>query len=31
VDTIAGLKMSYPGTTPERRNELLAIRKQLAE
>lgn len=29
LDTLAGLDMSYPETSPERRQELLAIRKQL--
>nr|WP_294501351.1 ADP-polyphosphate phosphotransferase [uncultured Rhodopila sp.] len=31
VQTLTGLKMSYPETTPERHSELLAIRDQLAE
>jgi PPK2 family polyphosphate:nucleotide phosphotransferase len=31
VDALEGLKMSYPKTTPQRRRELLAIRKQLAK
>lgn len=31
LDTLEGLKMAYPKTTPERRKELLAIRKQLEE
>jgi PPK2 family polyphosphate:nucleotide phosphotransferase len=31
VDTLEDLKMSYPKTTPERRRELLAIRKQLVK
>ncbi len=31
LDALDGLKMSYPKTTPERRRELLAIRKQLAK
>jgi PPK2 family polyphosphate:nucleotide phosphotransferase len=31
VETLTGLKMSYPETTPERHRELLAIRDQLAE
>jgi PPK2 family polyphosphate:nucleotide phosphotransferase len=30
VDTLEGLKMTYPKTTAKRRQELLAIRKQLA-
>jgi hypothetical protein len=29
VDTLEGLNMSYPKTTPERHKELLSIRKQL--
>jgi hypothetical protein len=29
VDTLKALKMSYPKTSPERRKELLSIRKQL--
>jgi polyphosphate kinase 2 (PPK2 family) len=29
LDTLAGLNMSYPKTSPERRRELLSIRKQL--
>ena len=29
LQTLEGLKMAYPGTTPARRGELLAIRKQL--
>ena len=31
LDTYKGLKISYPKTTPKRREELLAIRKQLVE
>jgi PPK2 family polyphosphate:nucleotide phosphotransferase len=31
VDALGGLKMSYPKTTPEHRQELLAIRQQLEE
>ncbi|MGD0720049.1 MAG: ADP-polyphosphate phosphotransferase [Roseiarcus sp.] len=31
VDTLEGLGMSFPETTPERRNELLAIRAHLME
>jgi PPK2 family polyphosphate:nucleotide phosphotransferase len=31
LDQLEGLKMSYPKTTPERRRELLSIRKQLAK
>ena len=31
VETLTGLKMSYPETTEERRRELLAIREQLLE
>jgi PPK2 family polyphosphate:nucleotide phosphotransferase len=31
VDTMEGLKMSYPKTSPEREKELRAIRKQLTE
>ena len=31
VDTLAGLKMSYPKTTAKRRRELQAIRKRLAK
>ena len=31
LDTFEGLEMSYPKTTDERRQELLAIRKQLTE
>jgi PPK2 family polyphosphate:nucleotide phosphotransferase len=31
VDTLAGLDMGYPPTTPQRRRELLAIRRQLAK
>lgn len=31
LDTLEGLKMAYPKTSPERRKELLAIRKQLEE
>jgi PPK2 family polyphosphate:nucleotide phosphotransferase len=31
VDTLDGLKMSYPETSMERRQELLSIRKQLEE
>nr|WP_294529847.1 ADP-polyphosphate phosphotransferase [uncultured Rhodopila sp.] len=30
LEALTGLKMSYPGTTPERHSELLAIRDQLA-
>jgi PPK2 family polyphosphate:nucleotide phosphotransferase len=30
LDTLGELKMSYPKTTPKRRQELLAIRKELA-
>jgi len=30
LETLEGLKMSYPATTDERRNELLAIREQLS-
>jgi PPK2 family polyphosphate:nucleotide phosphotransferase len=30
LDTLQGLKMSYPQTTPARRRELLAIRKRLS-
>jgi PPK2 family polyphosphate:nucleotide phosphotransferase len=30
LDTLGGLKMAYPETTPQRRKELLTIRKQLA-
>jgi hypothetical protein len=30
LDTLEGLDMSYPKTTPERRQELLSIREQLA-
>ena len=29
LDTLEGLDMSYPTTTPERHQELLSIRKQL--
>jgi len=29
LDTLEGLKMTYPETTAKRRRELLAIRKQL--
>ena len=29
LDTLEGLNMSYPKTSPERRRELLAIREQL--
>jgi PPK2 family polyphosphate:nucleotide phosphotransferase len=31
VETLAGLKMQYPRTTEERRQELLAIRQQLSD
>jgi PPK2 family polyphosphate:nucleotide phosphotransferase len=31
LDTLSALKMSYPKTTPKRKQELLAIRKQLAK
>jgi len=31
LDTLEGLKMTYPKTTAERRKELLAIRKRLGE
>jgi len=31
LDTLAGLKMAYPKTSPKRRRELLAIRKRLAK
>ena len=31
ANALEGLKMSYPKTTPQRRRELLAIRKQLAK
>jgi PPK2 family polyphosphate:nucleotide phosphotransferase len=31
LDTLEGLKMTYPETSAERRQELLSIRKQLAE
>lgn len=31
LDTLAGLDMAYPKTSPERRQELLAIRKQLED
>jgi len=31
LDTFEGLKMSYPKTSAERRDELLSIRKQLEE
>ena len=31
LDTLEGLKMSYPNTTAKRRRELMAIRKQLKE
>jgi PPK2 family polyphosphate:nucleotide phosphotransferase len=31
LDALGDLKMSYPKTTPERRRELLGIRKQLAK
>jgi PPK2 family polyphosphate:nucleotide phosphotransferase len=31
VDTLEGLKMTYPETSPERRQELLSIRKQLTK
>jgi PPK2 family polyphosphate:nucleotide phosphotransferase len=31
LDTLEGLKMSYPKTGPERRRELLTIRKRLAK
>jgi hypothetical protein len=29
VDTLESLKMTWPATSPERHDELLAIRKQL--
>ena len=29
LDTLASLKLSYPETTPERRQQLLALREQL--
>jgi hypothetical protein len=29
LDTLEGLKLAYPRTTPNRRRELLSIRKQL--
>jgi hypothetical protein len=29
LDTLEGLNMSYPKTTPERHKELLSIREQL--
>ena len=31
VETLMGLKMRYPSTSPERRRELKAIRKRLAK
>lgn len=31
LDTLEGLKMTYPKTSPKRRQELLAIRKRLAK
>jgi hypothetical protein len=31
LDELGGLKMSYPKTTPERRKELAAIRKELVK
>lgn len=31
LDTLGGLDMAYPKTSPERRKELLAIRKQLTQ
>jgi PPK2 family polyphosphate:nucleotide phosphotransferase len=31
LDALGGLKMSFPKTTPKRRQELLAIRKELAK
>jgi PPK2 family polyphosphate:nucleotide phosphotransferase len=31
LDTVEGLKLSYPKTTPERRRELLLLRKKLAK
>ena len=31
LDTMDGMEMSYPKTTPKRRAELLAIRKQLLD
>jgi hypothetical protein len=31
LDTLDGLKMSYPEASPERRRELQAIRKRLAK
>jgi hypothetical protein len=31
LNTLEGLKISYPKTSGERRDELLAIRKQLEE
>jgi len=31
LDTLEGLNMTYPKTSPKRRRELLAIRKQLAQ
>jgi hypothetical protein len=31
LDTLEGLKMAYPETSPERRKELLAIRGRLSE
>ena len=31
LDTLAGLKMTYPKTSPKRRQELQLIRKQLAK
>jgi hypothetical protein len=31
LDTVEGLKLSYPKTTPARRRELLLLRKKLVE
>jgi polyphosphate kinase 2 (PPK2 family) len=31
LDTVEGLELSYPKTTPKRRRELLALRKNLAK
>jgi hypothetical protein len=31
LDALEGLNMTYPKTSPKRRRELLAIRKQLAK
>jgi hypothetical protein len=31
LDTLTGLKMTYPKTSAQRRHELLSIRKQLKE